>query len=89
VRQSLSISERLACAALGQHRSILRKIPWGRDDEEQLTDDLVALVWEHGRLGYRKMAALLRSTSGWVRNDKRVERTWRQEGLKVPPRQPN
>jgi transposase InsO family protein len=34
------------------------------------------------------MAALLRRTSGWVVNDKRVERIWRQEGLKVPPRQP-
>jgi len=34
------------------------------------------------------MAALLRNTSGWVVNDKRVERVWRQEGLKVPPRQP-
>ena len=34
------------------------------------------------------MAALLRSTAGWVVNDKRVERIWRQEGLKVPPRQP-
>ena len=88
VRQSLSISERRTCAALGQHRSTQRKIARGRDDEEQLTDDLVALVREHGRLGYRKMAALLRSTSGWVVNDKRVERIWRQEGLKVPPRQP-
>jgi putative transposase len=34
------------------------------------------------------MAAHLRSTSGWVVNDKRVERIWPQEGLKVPPRQP-
>ncbi len=81
-------SERRACAGLGQHRSTQRKTPQGRDDEEQLTDDLVAPVREHGRLGYRKMAALLRSTSGWVVNDKRVERIWRQEGLKVPPRQP-
>ena len=32
------------------------------------------------------MAALLRSTSGWLVNDKRVERIWWQEGLKVPPR---
>jgi hypothetical protein len=31
---------------------------------------------------------LLRSTAGWVVNDKRVERIWRREGLKVPPRQP-
>jgi len=48
----------------------------------------VALAREHGRLGYRKIAALLRSTAGWVVNDKRVERIWRQEGLKVPSRQP-
>ena len=34
------------------------------------------------------MAAHLRSTSGWVVNDKRVERIWRQEGRKVPRRQP-
>ena len=88
VRQALSISERRACSALGQHRSTQRKTPRGREDEEQLTDDLVALVREHGRLGYRKMAALLRSTSGWVVNDKRVERIAQQEGLKVPPRQP-
>jgi transposase InsO family protein len=31
----------------------------------------------------------LQSTAGWVVNDKRVERIWKQEGLKVPPRQPN
>jgi putative transposase len=47
----------------------------------------VALARRHGRLGYRKIAALLQSTAGWVVNDKRVERIWKQEGLKVPPRQ--
>jgi len=41
-----------------------------------------------GRYGYRKIAQLLRSTAGWVVNDKRVERIWRREGLKVPPKQP-
>jgi hypothetical protein len=40
LRQALSISERRACAALGQHRSTQRKIPRGREDEEQLTKDL-------------------------------------------------
>lgn len=73
---------------LGQHRSTQRKIPRGRDDEEQLTADLVELARQRGRLGYRKIAELLRSTAGWVVNDKRVERIWRCEGLKVPPRQP-
>jgi transposase InsO family protein len=35
----------------------------------------------------RKIAALLRD-AGWVVNDKRVERIWRREGLKVPAKQP-
>ena len=73
---------------LGQHRSTQRRIPRGRDDEEQLTADIVELVRRYGRYGYRKIAALLRSTAGWVVNDKRVERIWRREGLKVPARQP-
>ena len=73
---------------LGQHRSTQRRIPRGRDDEERLTADIVELVRRYGRYGYRKIAALLRSTAGWVVNDKRVERIWRREGLKVPARQP-
>lgn len=42
---------------------------------------------QYGRYGYRRIAALLRA-SGWHVNDKRVERIWRQEGLKVPMKQP-
>jgi len=87
VRQSLAISERRVCAALGQHRSTQRKAPRGRDDEEQLTADLIALARQYGRYGYGKIAELLRR-SGWRVNDKRVERLWRQEGLKVPQKQP-
>ena len=82
------MSERRACAALGQYRSTQRKLPRGRDDEEQLTADIVELARRYGRYGYRKVAELLRSTAGWVVNDKRVERIWRCEGLKVPKRQP-
>jgi len=48
----------------------------------------VALARQYGRYGYRKIAVLLRSWPGWVVNDKRVERIWRQEGLKVPAKQP-
>ena len=83
----LSISERRACAALGQHRSTQRKIPRGRADEERLTADIIELARQYGRYGYRKIAALLRRAGWWV-NDKRVERIWRREGLKVPVRQP-
>ena len=41
----------------------------------------------YGRYGYRKIAALLRD-AGWLVNDKRVERVWLREGLKVPRKQP-
>jgi len=64
-----------------------RKAPRGRDDEEALTADLIELARQYGRYGYRKISALLRG-SGWLVNDKRVERIWRREGLKVPARQP-
>src|SRR5215204_6590823 len=87
VRQEVRVSERRVCRALGQHRSTQRKIPRGRDDEEALTADLIELARKYGRYGYRKISALLRD-AGWLVNDKRVERIWRREGLKVPAKQP-
>ncbi|MER2198461.1 IS3 family transposase [Methylobacterium brachiatum] len=84
---TMDVSERRACRALGQHRSTQRKVPRGRDDEEALTTDLVALAEKYGRYGYRKISALLKA-AGWFVNDKRVERIWRREGLKVPVNQP-
>ena len=74
-------------AALGQHRSTQRKVPRGREDEERLTADIIELARQYGRYGYRKVAGLLRQ-AGWIINDKRVERIWRREGLKVPHKQP-
>ena len=62
-------------------------MPRGRDDEAALTADLVDLAEKYGRYGYRKISALLKA-AGWLVNDKRVERIWRREGLKVPARQP-
>ncbi|WP_267361740.1 IS3 family transposase, partial [Methylobacterium sp. GC_Met_3] len=87
IMRTMTVSERRACRALGQHRSTQRKVPRGRDDEEALTADLVALAEKYGRYGYRKISALLKA-AGWFVNDKRVERIWRREGLKVPARQP-
>ena len=83
----MRLSERRICRVLGQHRSTQRRVPTGSDDEERLTADLVELARRHGRLGYRKIAEMLRSTAGWIVNDKRVERIWRREGLKVPAKQ--
>ena len=53
-----------------------------------MTTDITELARQYGRYGYRKIAELLRSTAGWIVNDKRVERIWRREGLKVPAKQP-
>jgi len=83
----MKVSERRACAVLGQHRSTQRTAPKGREDEERLTADIIALARQYGRYGYRKIAALLRD-AGWLVNNKRVERIWRREGLKVPQKQP-
>ena len=88
MRSTLKLSERRVCRVLGQHRSTQRRIPQGRDDEARLTADLIDLARQYGRYGYRKIAELLRSQAGWVVNDKRVERIWRREGLKVPQKQP-
>jgi putative transposase len=57
------------------------------DDEEALTERIIAIASEYGRYGYRRVTALLRQ-EGWQVNHKRVERIWRREGLKVPQKQP-
>jgi transposase InsO family protein len=58
-----------------------------RGDEEALRGDVVKLASRYGRYGYRRVTALLRA-EGWAVNHKRVERIWRQEGLRVPKKQP-
>lgn len=73
VRQTLGVSERRACGTLGQHRSTQRKVPEGRSDEEQLTNDILTFVETYGRYGYRMVTGLL-NNAGWHVNHKRVER---------------
>lgn len=87
VRSQLHISERHVCRVLQQHRSTQRPLPVGRADEERLVADMIELTNHCDRYGYRRIAALLRDAR-WLVNDKRVERLWRREGLKVPIIQP-
>ena len=87
VRQRLGVSERKACRVLGQARSTQRRIPKRREDEEALRQDVVKVARRFGCYGYRMVTGMLR-TEGWAVNHKRVERIWRQEGLKVPSKQP-
>ena len=81
------VSQRRACRVLEQPRSVQRREPLVPSDEPRLVRRMVELASEYGRYGYRRVTAMLRSEGFWV-NHKRVERLWRQEGLKVPQRQP-
>ena len=72
---------------MGQPRSTQRHEPKVRDDEPPLVKRIIELARRFGRYGYRRITALLRG-EGWRVNHKRVERIWRQQGLKVPKRQP-
>jgi len=87
MRARYRVSERRACRVLRQPRATQRYAPIERDDEAPLTRRIVALAAAYGRYGYRRITAMLRR-EGWSVNHKRVERIWRQEGLKVPKKQP-
>lgn len=85
--RDLGVSERRACRVLGQGRATQRYAPQPRSDEAPLTARIVELAGTYGRYGYRRVTAMLRNES-WRVNHKRVERIWRQAGLRVPGRQP-
>jgi transposase InsO family protein len=85
-QQRYSISERRACHALGVCRSVQRYEKRRVDDEDVLRDDILRLALQYGRYGYKRITSLLRA-EGWTVNPKRVERIWREEGLKVPKKQ--
>ena len=70
-----------------QSRSTQRRTRRVRDDEARLVKRVEWLASEYGRYGYRRITALL-PWVGWRVNHKRVERIWREEGLKVTQKQP-
>ena len=83
VRSQLTVSERRACAVVGQSRTTQRRQPKVRADEAALTAAIVRLATLYGRYGYRRIRRLLLD-EGWHVSVKRVYRIWRREGLKVP-----
>jgi putative transposase len=72
---------------LEQARNTQRRSHVVSSEESRLVDDITALATRYGRYGYRRITALL-NERGWQVNHKRIERIWRQEGLKVPKKQP-
>jgi putative transposase len=87
VQQKLGVSERRACRVLNQPRSVQRYQSNKSAKEEVLRADIIRLASTYGRYGYIRIRALLKA-EGWIVNHKRVERIWREEGLKVPAKQP-
>jgi transposase InsO family protein len=79
------VSERRACQLVGQHRSTQRYRRLPAEYELRLVARMNELAAAHPRYGYRRVWALLRG-EGWRVNRKRIERLWRLEGHRVPPR---
>ena len=87
VIDAMDVSERRACRAIQQPRSTQRYPKIVPEDEELIRSKVIELSSQYGRYGYRRVTALLRN-QGWIINHKRIERIWREEGLKVPQKQP-
>jgi putative transposase len=85
LRDRLGVSERWACRVVGQHRSTQRHEPKTADDDAVLRAELRQFSKERPRWGYRRAHHRLRQ-EGWEVNRKRVQRIWREEGLRVPQR---
>jgi len=87
VKGKLDVSERRVCRVIGQPRSTQRDCAIVKDDEGCLRSEIIRLASRYGRYGYRQITGLLKG-EGFLVNHKRVERIWREEGLKVPHKQP-
>src|SRR2546421_7423625 len=85
LRGRLGVSERWACRVVGQHRSTQRREPVRAGDDAALRAELRKFSADRPRWGYRRAHHRLRE-QGWEINRKRVQRIWREEGLRVPLR---
>lgn len=85
LRDRLGVSERWACRVVGQHRSTQRHEPKRAEDDAALRAALREFSVQRPRWGYRRAHHHLRE-QGWSVNRKRVQRVWREEGLRVPVR---
>lgn len=78
----------MACRLAGLSRSAYRR-PLHRetaaDPDRALRDWLRAYAKKHPRWGYRRAYHDARA-EGWMLNHKKIQRLWREEGLRVPQR---
>lgn len=83
--ERLGVSQRRACEIVGQHRSTQRYEPAEQDPDRDLRAELRDFAENRPRWGYRRAHAVL-VRDGWAVNRKKVQRLWREEGLRVPPK---
>jgi putative transposase len=79
----LGLSQRRACRIVGQHRSTQRHTPTETDPDRELRARLRCFAKRHPRWGYRRAHAVL-VREGQRVNRKKIQRLWREEGLRVP-----
>lgn len=83
LQQRLGFSQRRACQITGQARSTQRYRPADPDPDRGLRERLRQFARGHPRWGYRRAHAVL-VREGCQVNRKKVQRLWREEGLRVP-----
>jgi len=84
LRDRLDVSERWACQVVGQYRSTQRyEPPVPAADDAELRARLREIAKLKPRWGYRRAHAQMRQDGREI-NRKRVQRLWREEGLRVP-----
>ncbi len=81
----LGLSQRRACQITGQHRSVQRRRPAVPDPDRDLRAALRSFAAAHPRWGYRRAQVVL-ARDGHHHNRKKIQRLWREEGLRVPPK---
>jgi putative transposase len=86
LKDTLSMSERLACKAVGLARSTYRRLPIGQtpaDPDAEMRAWLRAYATKHQCHGFRRAWAALRFDERREVNKKKIHRLWREEGLQV------
>jgi len=79
-------TQRRACRVLGVNRTAYRYEPVKLPDEDEVRTEIIYLACNYGRVGYRMVTDMMRNKGNLI-NHKRVERIWREEGLKLPQKQ--
>jgi len=89
LQERFGVSQRRACRVVGQHRSTQRRAPRPQPaEDEKLRRRLRRFARRHPRLGWRKVHVVVRR-EGFVVNHKKIQRLWREEGLRRPPPRKN